>query len=205
MSKGCFPVIMKKNHPFEAKLYFPKREDKICKHSKRTRLRCLRKAFFVTSLILKTQSQKRNRVPLKYQSSYNPLFTMTTRWPRGRAEVVYTRDCSIFIPASTPVGVASIYCFDNIFILIFSIISIAFVTIEQFSFRVSCHDAWLSKLKWQTGYLQNNYWFDCSIKIKYLAKCLIQTKVALRWIKSKSYKFCVVSVKPKCLSHAFYC
>ena len=35
----------------------------------------------------------------------------------------------IFIPASTPVGVGSILIYDNIFILIFLIISIAFVMI----------------------------------------------------------------------------
>ena len=35
----------------------------------------------------------------------------------------------IFIPASTPVGVGSILIYDNIFILIFLTISIAFVMI----------------------------------------------------------------------------
>ena len=44
ISKGCFPVIMK-NHPLEAKLNWPKREDQICKYSKRTHLLCFRKAF----------------------------------------------------------------------------------------------------------------------------------------------------------------
>ena len=36
---------------------------------------------------------------------------------------------SIFIQASTPVGVGSILRFDNIFLIIFLIISIAFVMI----------------------------------------------------------------------------
>ena len=54
---------------------------------------------------------------------------------------------SIFIPAPTPVGVGSILRFDKNLILIFLIISIAFVMIKKFSFRVSCHGACFIKMK----------------------------------------------------------
>ena len=54
---------------------------------------------------------------------------------------------SIFILATAPAVVGSILCYDNILILIFIIISIAFVMIYQFSFRVSCHSACFIKIK----------------------------------------------------------
>ena len=48
---------------------------------------------------------------------------------------------STCIPASTPLDVGSILRLDNILILISLIVSIAFVMMYQFSFRVSCHGA----------------------------------------------------------------
>ena len=92
ISKGCFPVIMKK-HPLEAKHNWPEMEDKTWKLSKRTRLLYSRKAFICNfAKYKKAELQKWNRVPLKYQSSCNPTFSMMAQLPRGRAEVLYAHD-----------------------------------------------------------------------------------------------------------------
>ena len=92
------------------------------------------------------ESRKWNRVPLKYKSSRNLLYSVTPQWSQGRTEVRFPRD-TIFISATTPAFVGSILGYDNILILIFLIISIAFVMIEQLSFRVSCHSACFIKIK----------------------------------------------------------
>ena len=119
-----------KNHPLEAKLNWPKREEQICKYSKRTHLLRFRKAFFVISLILKTPSRGNETV---YRYNTSPLVIFDTVWllsgPEVERRFVFHVTDFIFIPASTPVGVASILINDNIFILIFLIISIAFVMI----------------------------------------------------------------------------
>ena len=136
-----------KNHPLEAKLNWPKRQEQICKYSKRTYLLCFRKAYFVISLILKTPSRG-NEIVYRYNTS--PLVIFNTVWLLSGLEVerrfVFHVTDFIFIPASTPVGVGSILIHDNIFILIFLIISIAFVLhlihIEIFIVLISgyqCH------------------------------------------------------------------
>ena len=54
----------------------------------------------------------------------------------------YINSCGVQIS-----GVYSILHFDNILILIFVIISIAFIMIKQFAFSVSCQGACFIKLK----------------------------------------------------------
>ena len=58
---------------------------------------------------------------------------------------------TIFIPATTPAVVGSILGYDNILILIFLIISIAFVIF----FRVSCHSACFIKIKMEKTIFDN--------------------------------------------------
>ena len=160
-AKGCFQAIMK-NHPLEAKLNWPKREEQICKYSKRTHLLCFSKAFFCNFTNFSLTPSRGNETVYRYNTSSLVIFD--TVWllsgPEVERRFVFHVTDFIFIPASTPVGVGSILINDNIFILIFLIMSIAFVMIEQFSFvyHVTVHV--LSKLKWQRRHLKNNHWFD---------------------------------------------
>ena len=154
-----------KNHPLEAKLNWPKREDQICKYSKRTHLLCFRKAFFCNFTNFKNaESRKWNRVPLQYKSTCNIQYSMTYQWSRGRTEVRFPRDWFYFYTSLyTCMRRFDHHLWHHFYSNFLNHINCFCNDLAIFVYHVTVHV--LSKLKWQRRHLKNNHGFDCSLKI----------------------------------------